>query len=1649
MSTKSSGFGARRQLSFAELPFSGRTFYIDVKSNAQRTKIIQRIQALGGIIESFLSKDISLLITDCHDNEKKFKDKNAGFAAKGKSVPLSRGQALLQKANHAQESSPLSNSQRLVQNAVSLGIKTQTVAKFFNLSLKHLAKVKADNKCHDDNDPTAGISYIKWDNEKENLPAFYIKIEDNESHYKPIFKEFENFPKLSYSGTDSPFETGVTLTKKNDNQQAKKKTTGAGVLRGGYCESCDHWYKCSLRDHINSEKHKEFVEAAENFRSLNDLTKSLPNITKFVNTLNLKGQSNELKNTVAITTIEHESVTCVHEEVTCIQNTMLDIVQPFKVKDYSKTQFGAIQAIDTDDNQGCVESDQVIIPSFDILKEKSDRVLKFEEDFKKKNSCSSTEISFRKEMSLDEVLYSVIEDIDDCNRDKHLKTADEVEMINTTKLTCSKGTSQNVQRYDSSEKVGLVYDMNSLQSVAPTSVYASQTSYSLATVPFWLNSQEASASQVKPANSDRNFCNFSSSTSFGDVGVRNIVCLLNSPNSRTDGRDSGRTSVISGTNSECNFRNVDVNVGTASCFSDAGRVPSSNGSSRSLLNTGHEVNRGSLQYSENAQLHINRSASPLGCCEDIDLKQTQYSMGQQETNTDLDCRTVQCSENNVFKDAATSASDMHMSSCHSISLNSTHTNISLKAKDKVPYFCQLNEMKANNQNPCEHSSKHVQLADMTPDINGVPSESLKGLSETTQEMVKCYGNENIDKRKMFSVSNPDYSNITEESNQGQTNDVTNTCISNRNIFSEFKIFGKYEDTDNVDNVSLNTPDKDSMGHLKARITEHATNSGSTIRNWLVPDDDDFSLISLNNTPVNKPPTEQNKEYEDNTQQMEDNSKVAKWIQQQTFEPSLNSELALHGFEDATRASETCTVALSQKSGASQGLKHEDIVEEDKDSVLHKWCSERYDEGSWLDSSTADSRTSISDCIIENVRFKYREESYPDDVKVRGINASKNCDSYQNSDNVSEKSGLSSSVTEKGIKISGLSSLKMSRPKSRAGSVTHCTYLDLLEHSDSHNGEKHKLMTKKDAGSSEHPHDVKPLNVNFSPQNTSAVCYNNFMCTPQENTTKTGQHLAEKQMFRDRSNPDVAVKVGSFSTSQQTTVLETPQDSYKEKETGFVSSKTVNIQNTMSMQRPPAVHNHLLHAGPLQTVDFLSSPTKQPHHPTRSLACMANDRSYQPISASNSTYQSNKDSSNVPQMTTCVSINQNLLNSTGVPKVTAAFSTSQNYHLNLGWPQISTGVFTNQSNNDSRLNTDVFSLQSNQPVSSTNQGGDGVNIQPQTFSTICLNDIAESSQAVDNMSLKQAKPVNVKANAKMETNKNTRKRSISRSSKNTKQKGMATPNLLEGNSSSNRGAGKWSNEQLGQTNMNTNSNGNQPRSLPQLHPVQANQPWVGPGVCVQTNNPLQGNIINHSMSHQQRIHVQNTQQSLTVGENVYSHAQISPMTPTMHYGHPGLAMTVGGAGLHPYVHGQFTAAQIGFQPQLYTQYMPNNFNQNYGYQGHAGFPNVQSSHSPYSPLQMQTFPPHSLGSHVAYNAVQTGKTKITLRKMPTQKSATNERSDLSHYWNVKKTGDCKLVFCANAKRKAEEETPSKNTNVQDTGYKREDKPQAKRQKCLVY
>ena len=90
----------------------------------------------------------------------------------------------------------------------------------------------------------------------------------------------------------------------------------------------------------------------------------------------------------------------------------------------------------------------------------------------------------------------------------------------------------------------------------------------------------------------------------------------------------------------------------------------------------------------------------------------------------------------------------------------------------------------------------------------------------------------------------------------------------------------------------------------------------------------------------------------------------------------------------------------------------------------------------------------------------------------------------------------------------------------------------------------------------------------------------------------------------------------------------------------------------------------------------------------------------------------------------------------------------------------------------------------------------------------------------------------------------------------------------------------------------------------------------------------------------------------------------------------------------------------------------------------------------------------------YNAVHIGDTKLKIRKVvPT---VSEQKNDLMDFWNVRKAGDCRLVFSTNVggKRKAEEETPFKHDSVEYCHNPMDNnsldtQQSSKRRRCLVY
>ena len=154
----------------------------------------------------------------------------------------------------------------------------ETTSIFLRSSTKLLSKLKA--KKAENIDVMQGISPLSWDGkERENICV--VKVEDTDRLYRPLFKQFDDLPKVTFNETGSPFDVGVVLIKQSDNQSTKKKPVG-GALRGGYCESCDHWYKCTLKEHLNSNKHKDFVSKLDNFKTLQLVSDNLSRFESFL-----------------------------------------------------------------------------------------------------------------------------------------------------------------------------------------------------------------------------------------------------------------------------------------------------------------------------------------------------------------------------------------------------------------------------------------------------------------------------------------------------------------------------------------------------------------------------------------------------------------------------------------------------------------------------------------------------------------------------------------------------------------------------------------------------------------------------------------------------------------------------------------------------------------------------------------------------------------------------------------------------------------------------------------------------------------------------------------------------------------------------------------------------------------------------------------------------------------------------------------------------------------------------------------------------------------------------------------------------------------------------------------------------------------------
>ncbi|XP_063574305.1 protein DBF4 homolog B isoform X4 [Pongo abelii] len=276
-------------------PFSGKSFYLDLPAGKNLQFLTGAIQQLGGVIEGFLSKEVSYIVSSrrevkaessgtrhrgCPSPSEVRVETSAMVDPKGShprpsqkpidSVPLSRGKELLQKAIRNQGSvsgGGSGGSSSLLTNARSWGVRILHVDEMMmhvqQLSLPSLCVKKQEPKKPEGTCPAAESRTRKV----ARLKAPFLKIEDESRKFRPFHHQFKSFPEISFLGPKdaSPFEALTTLGSMHHTRESKDgEPSPRSAVRTmprrkkGYCECCQEAFE-ELHVHLQSAQHRSFA----------------------------------------------------------------------------------------------------------------------------------------------------------------------------------------------------------------------------------------------------------------------------------------------------------------------------------------------------------------------------------------------------------------------------------------------------------------------------------------------------------------------------------------------------------------------------------------------------------------------------------------------------------------------------------------------------------------------------------------------------------------------------------------------------------------------------------------------------------------------------------------------------------------------------------------------------------------------------------------------------------------------------------------------------------------------------------------------------------------------------------------------------------------------------------------------------------------------------------------------------------------------------------------------------------------------------------------------------------------------------------------------------------------------------------------------
>ncbi|XP_073181689.1 protein DBF4 homolog B isoform X6 [Lepidochelys kempii] len=262
------------------LPFLGKSFYLDLPNNKNMEFLVATIKQLGGVIESFLSKEVSYVVSSSKEAKldsgpRRPTEKRSSTAsgdAKAKTLP-----SAVPKGSHAghhhkpADSALISRGKELLQKAM----RNQVSGTVMGFSSRQV-------KCF-----SVGPGVLKVG----KLKPPFLKIEDRSRKFRPFHHQFKSFPDLNFLAPNrsSPFEPLKTppsscrvrapegcLTHSERERSPRSSPATVPKRRKGFCECCQETFG-ELQMHLQSPRHRRFALDASQYAAVDHVIAQLTN----------------------------------------------------------------------------------------------------------------------------------------------------------------------------------------------------------------------------------------------------------------------------------------------------------------------------------------------------------------------------------------------------------------------------------------------------------------------------------------------------------------------------------------------------------------------------------------------------------------------------------------------------------------------------------------------------------------------------------------------------------------------------------------------------------------------------------------------------------------------------------------------------------------------------------------------------------------------------------------------------------------------------------------------------------------------------------------------------------------------------------------------------------------------------------------------------------------------------------------------------------------------------------------------------------------------------------------------------------------------------------------------------------------------------